>query len=425
MFELTEPEKVGLSSDRLRRISEWMQQQVNTRRLPGVSVLVHRRGRTAFFDATGFRDVEAEKPVEEDTIFRIYSMTKPVTSVAAMMLFEEGRFQLDDPLAKFIPEFEKMQVWAGGTPEDPIFEPARELIRIRHLFTHTSGLTYGFMMATPVDALYRKHRIGFPGKGTLEEMTARLAQMPLLCNPGTEWNYGVSTDVLGRLVEVLSGQSLDRFFEERIFAPLGMKDTAFQVPEEKIERFSALYEPPEGEGRPVLPVDVDPSRVPSETKPGLKLLEPVVGNRFTRPAMPSGGGGLTSTTADYLRFCRMLMNKGELDGERLLGRKTVEFMTINHLPDNRDMAAMGQPRFSEAPYDGVGFGLGFSVVIDPAKSQALCSAGEYAWGGAASTGFWIDPAEEMIVILMTQLMPSSAYPLRRQLRSLTYQATID
>lgn len=422
-FEPVSPESVGLASTRLARISHWMQHQVDAQRLPGLSVLVHRRGEVAFFDATGMMDVEAVKPVTADTIFRIYSMTKPITSVAAMMLFEEGRFHLDDPIAKFMPEFERMQVLIGGDAANPRLEPARELITVRQLLTHTSGLTYNFMFDSPVDELYRQHKIAFPGgKVPLEELVKRLARLPLVAHPGTRWSYGVSTDVLGRLVEVLSGQTLDAFFAERIFAPLGMRDTAFQVGEDKLDRFAAMYGPPDSSGMAAQP-QREPNEMRVEPAPGLKLLDPARGT-FAKPQIVlSGGGGLTSTTADYLRFCRMLRNKGELDGERLLGRKTVEFMTTNHLPG--DMASMGQSRFSEAPMEGLGFGLGFSVVLDPAKSQTIGSVGEYAWGGAASTGFWIDPAEDLIVILMTQLMPSSTWPLRRDLHTLVHQAIVD
>ena len=419
VLELVAPELVGMSPTRLKRIGDWMQRYVDERRLPGVSVLVNRRGSNAYFDMVGLRDIESAKPLEEDTIFRIYSMTKPITSVAVMMLYEQGCFQLDDPLEKFLPEFSDMQVLIGGDAEAPELEPARSPITIRHLLTHTSGLTYDFMQATPVDALYRKHKITFDNRrSTLAELTARAARMPLLFHPGSAWSYGISTDVLGRLVEVLSGQPLDQFFEEHILQPLGMVDTAFSVSEDKVERLAVMYGPPGGRGLG------DVNAAGQRPEPGLDVLDRAAGGRFARPpGVLSGGGGLTSTVADYLRFCQMLVNKGKLDGVRLLGRKTVEYMTCNHLPG--DMADMGQAVFSEASMAGVGFGLGFSVVLDPAKSQTIGSVGEYAWGGAASTGFWIDPQEELIVILMTQLMPSSTYPLRRELHSLVYQALVD
>lgn len=425
MFDLVSPESVGLHSPQLDRISDWMRRQIERDWLPGMSVLIHRRGETAFFDAAGLMDVEAGKPLAADTIFRIYSMTKPVTSVAVMMLYEEGRFQLDDPLAKFLPVFANMQVLTGGDAAKPELEPARELITIRHLLTHTAGLTYHFMMDSPVDALYRDHGIQFTsGDASLATVVDRLAALPLLAHPGSAWNYSVATDVLGRLVEVISGLPFDRFLEERIFKPLGMVDTAFSVPADKLDRFAALYAPAPGTAIQVPRTGPKPGVIYAEPQGGLQLMDPPKGG-FARPcALPGGGGGLTSTMADYLRFCRMLLNKGELDGVRLLGRKTVEFMTMNHLPGT--LADMGQPRFfNEADGAGMGFGLGFSVVLNPARAQTQGSTGEYFWHGMANTQFWIDPAEELIVIQMAQLMPTSVLPLRRQLRSLVYPALLD
>lgn len=423
MFDEISPGAAGLSCERLSRISTWMHRQVELQRLPGLSVLVQRRGQVGFFEAAGLRDVAAGLPLTAETIFRIYSMTKPVTSVAVMLLYEEGLFQLDDPLAKFLPAFERMQVLTGGDAASPQLEPARELITIRQLLTHTAGLTYGFMHASPVDALYRKHKISFPGgKGRLEDVVDRLATLPLLFHPGSFWSYSVATDVLGRLVEVLAGQPFDRFLAERIFQPLGMVDTGFTVPADQLDRFAALYGPPGSQGMGLQSARAANELRP-EPKPGLELLDPPNG-AFAKPAQVfSGGGGLVSTMSDYLRFCRMLLNKGALEGVRLLGPRTVEFMTMNHLAG--DMAAMGQSRFSEAPMAGVGFGLGFSIMLSPAQAQTIGSIGEYAWGGAASTGFWIDPLEDMIVILMTQLMPSSTWPLRRELHSLVHQAIVD
>ncbi|NLO81336.1 MAG: beta-lactamase family protein [Xanthomonadaceae bacterium] len=423
MLEDISPEAAGLCRKRLQRITRWMERQVELQRLPGISVLVQRHGRIGYFEAVGQRDVEAGLPLTADTMFRIYSMTKPITSVALMTLYEEGLFQLDDPLAKFLPAFERMQVLTGGDADNPQLEPARELITIRQLLTHTAGLTYGFMHATPVDALYRKHKIVFPGaKDPLAAIVDRLATLPLLAHPGNIWSYSVATDVLGRLIEVISGQPFDRFLHQRIFEPLGMVDTGFHVPPEKLDRFAVLYGPPGSEGMGLQPTRA-PNELRPEPQPGLKLLDPRDGTFAKPPVAPSGGGGLVSTMSDYLRFCRMLLNKGELDGERLLGPRTVDFMTANHLPG--DMASMGQSRFSEAPMEGVGFGLGFSVMLSPARAQTIGSVGEYAWGGAASTGFWIDPLEDMIVILMTQLMPSSTWPLRRELHSLVHQAIVD
>jgi CubicO group peptidase (beta-lactamase class C family) len=399
------PEDVGLSSARLARLDDWMERYVDAGKLPGLMTVVARRGKIVDWRMRGLIDVEAGKPVAADAIYRIYSMTKPITSVAVMMLYERGLFQLDEPIARWLPTFAEPRVFVGGDAENPKTEPARQPITFRHLLTHTAGLTYGFLNATPVDAIYRANKVEFnPGRGSLAEMVDRLARMPLLCQPGAEWNYSNATDVLGRLVEAISGESLAEFFARRILEPLGMADTAFHVPEAKVGRFAALYGPKPGGG--------------------LELLDAPARSLYLKPPeTPSGGGGLVGTAADYMRFATMLRNKGELDGVRLLGRKTVEFMTTNHLPG--DMAAMGQPRFMEASYEGVGFGLGFAVMLDPAKAQIVGSPGEYTWGGAASTAFWVDPVEDVIVLLLTQLRPSSTYPIRRELRALTYQAIVD
>ena len=404
---LTCPESVGLCSQRLARIGPWMQGYVAKGKLPGALTLVARRGELAYFDLTGLANVEEGIPLKKDTIFRFYSMTKPITSVAMMMLYEEGRFQLNDPLSKFIPAFANPQVFTGGAVDDYQVEPARREITIRDLLTHTSGLTYSFMQSSPVDALYRREGLDAVDNdgADLRTFVARLAALPLLNHPGEEWNYSVSTDVLGHLVELISDQPLDNFFYQRIFAPLGMEDTGFWLPTEKADRLAANYQKSTPDG-------------------GFTLIDSPATSPYLAPrAFLSGGGGLLSSAQDYLRFTQMLLNRGEFRGKRLLGCKTVEFMTSNHLPD--DMAQMGQPVFSETSYDGIGFGLGFSVVLDPTKAQILCSPGTYAWGGMASTAFWIDPEEEIIVIFLTQLVPSSAYPLRNELRVLVNQAIID
>ncbi|MEJ1978244.1 MAG: serine hydrolase domain-containing protein [Acetobacteraceae bacterium] len=399
------PEDVGLSSARLKRVETWAQRLVDNGKLAGLSTMVARRGRVVHHACFGLSDLARGTPMAPDTIVRIYSMTKPLTSAAIMMLYEEGRFQLDDPITRFLPCFADMRVFAGGARGKIDTVPAARDITFRDLLTHTSGLTYGFMESTLVDAQYREHGVDFQAEGaTLAEVVERVAALPLLAQPGTEWNYSVATDVLGHLVAVVSGQSFDSFLQERVIGPLGMTDTSFHVPPEKLPRFAANYVRG-GDG-------------------SLALLDDPATSRYGAPrTLCSGGGGLVSTAADYMRFCQMMLNKGELDGVRLLGRKTVELMTANHL--GGDMADMGQPRFSESSYAGVGFGLGFSVMIDPAKAQILGTPGEYAWGGAASTAFWVDPAEEMAVILLTQLMPSSTYPIRRELRVLTYQAVTD
>jgi len=398
-------ETVGLSTKRLQRISDWADALVASKKLAGLTTVVARRGKIAHQHTTGVSDLARGTKMTPETIFRIYSMTKPLTSVAIMMLYEEGRFQLDDPISKFAPMFKTMRVASGGMRGKIDTVPANREITFRDLLTHTSGLTYGFMEATIVDALYRKVAIDFQtAKVSLKEMIERLAELPLIAQPGAEWNYSVATDVLGYLVQAISGQRFDDFLEERIIKPLGMSDTAFHVPADKVSRFACNYN-----------VEADGS---------LKLIDdPQKSHYTTKRDIVSGGGGLVSTAADYMRFAHMMLNKGELDGVRLLGRKTVELMTSNHL--RGDMADMGQPRFSESSYEGIGFGLGFSVTLDPAKAQILGSPGEYAWGGAASTAFWVDPAEEMVVLLLTQAMPSSAYPIRRELRVLSYQAVID
>lgn len=424
LVQTVSPEQAGLSSERLGRISRWMRDHVENERLAGTSVLINRGGENAWFDCAGTLELGSQRPLQDDSIFRIYSMTKPVTSVAAMMLYEQGAFQLDDPVARFLPEFRDMEVLVGGDADNPKCEPAHNLITMRHLLTHTSGLTYDFFMTSPVDALYHRHGITFAnGEVRLADMVERLAKIPLLFHPGSRWNYGVSTDLLGRMIEVISGEPLDEFFANHIFQPLGMTDTAFGVPEEKLERFSALYTSSTMTPPPLM--GPEPTQVLPEPKGGLKLFDPATGGRFQAPAfMFSGGGGLTSTITDYLRFCLMLRNDGELDGVRLLGRKTAEFMRMNHLPGT--LADMGSPRFNNGPMGtGLGFGLGFCVVLDPAEAQTMGSAGEYFWTGMANTQFWIDPEEDMIVIQMAQLLPSSLVPVRRELRSLVYQAVID
>ena len=395
------PEDVGLSSARLSRIDGWMDELVSSGRLPGLSVSVTRRGKLAYQRCTGLSDIARGTKMSSETMVRIYSMTKPLTTVAALMLYEEGRFQLDDPITRFLPYFAGQRVCVGGNAAKMETVPAVRDITFRDLMTHTSGLTYHFMFSTLVDAAYRAQGIDFQtSDDPLGTVVERLAKIPLLAQPGAEWNYSVATDVLGYLVQVISGQDFGEFMQERILGPLGMSDSSFVLPDAKLPRFAANY------------------------TPGLTLLDDPDTSRYRLPGkIRSGGGGLISTAGDYLRFAQMLLNKGALGDVRLLGRKTVELMTSNHL--RGDMADMGQPRFSESSYEGVGFGLGCSVTLNPAKAQLVGSAGEYAWGGAASTAWWNDPAEEMSVVLLTQLTPSSTYPVRRELRVLTYQAVVD
>src|SRR5580693_8214445 len=399
----------GLDPERLRRIDAHFARYVDDGRLPGWLITVSRHGRPVYVARYGSRDLDAGLPVTEDTVWRIYSMTKPITSAAAMMLYEEGRLALTDPVSAFIPSFADVRVYTGGSDQRQVTVPAVEPIRIWHLLTHTAGLAYGFHRVHPVDAMYRA--AGFewstPAGVDLAQACDIWAGLPLLFQPGAEWNYSVATDVLGRVIEVASGQRLDEFFAARILRPLGMTDTGFYAEEAQLPRLAALYTP--GSGGTAVRLDAlgDAARRP--------------------PTMLSGGGGLVSTAADYHRFTQMLLHRadspaGELDGTRLLSARTVGYMTRNHLPGGLDLETFGRPLYAESPFRGVGFGLGLAVVLDPVPGKVLCSAGELSWGGAASTTFWIDPAEELTVSFFTQLLPSSAYPIRSQLRQLVYQA---
>src|SRR3954464_4904334 len=403
-----EADEVGFAPDRLQRIDRHFAKYVDDGRLPGWLIVVSRGGNIAHLSTYGQRDIEADQPVQVDTLWRIFSMTKPITSVAAMMLYEEGAFELKDPVSKFIPSFADVKVYRSGSQVNPVLEPASEPMRIWHLLTHTSGLTYGFHYATPVDAMYRTAGFewGSPPGADLEECCDRWAALPLLFQPGSEWNYSVSTDVLGRVVEVASGQSLDEFFAERIFGPLGMTDTAFFAAPARHHRLAALYAP-----------DPQSGRAARFDQMGEAARRP--------PDALSGGGGLVSTASDYLRFARMLLGRGELDGVRLLGPRTVAYMTANHLPGGRDLEAFGRPLFAETTFEGVGFGLGFSVVQDPIAGKSPSSPGEFGWGGAASTAFWVDAVERLTVLFFTQLLPSSTHPLRPQLHQLVHQALVD
>ena len=403
-----EPAEVGFDAARLARIDGHFARYVDDGRLPGWLVLVARGGRVVHLATYGQRDKEAALPVELDTLFRIYSMTKPVTSVAAMMLYEEGAFELKDPVSRFVPAFAEARVYRSGSALNAATEPVTEPMRIWHLLTHTSGLTYGFHHAHPVDAMYRAagYEWGAPPGVDLAGACEAWASLPLLFQPGREWNYSVSTDVLGRVVEVVSGMTLDRFFAERIFAPLGMTDTAFWVEPDDHDRLAALYVP------------APPSRQAVRMDAMGDLAR-------SRPTLLSGGGGLVSTAADYHRFMSVLLGGGLLDGVRLLGTRTVRYMTRNHLPGGVDLEAFGRPLFAETTFEGVGFGLGFSVVQDEVANKVLSTAGEFAWGGAASTAFWVDPGEQVSALFMTQLLPSSTHPIRSQLKQLVYQALVD
>lgn len=400
-------EDLGFSTERLARLDAVLHGFVDDGSLPGVQIVISRRGQVAHHDCYGSADLEAGRDVQADTIYRIYSMTKPVTSVALMMLFEEGRFLLSDPISRWLPEFAEMEVWVGGSAEHPETRPLTTPITVHHVLTHTAGLTYGFQYQHPVDHLYRGLHLGdfTPETYDLSEGMELLASLPLQFEPGTQWNYSMATDVCGALVERMSGQTLDEFFRSRIFEPLGMVDTGFASPEADLDRCSTLY----------------------VNLPGMEAkaaLAPPASMTAT-PRFLSGGGGLVSTSSDYLRFAHMLLRGGELDGARLLSPRTLRMMTLNHLPDGKTLNEMGQATFSEVAMAGTGFGLGFSVLVDQAAARSVGSPGLYSWGGAASTFFWVDPAEEVVAVFLTQLLPSDRYPLRPLLANGVYQALVD
>jgi CubicO group peptidase (beta-lactamase class C family) len=411
---MAKPESVGLSSARLHKLDQVMKSRyVDGGDLPGLITMVYRKGELVHTGVSGHMDLERDKPMREDALFRIYSMTKPITAVALMMLVEEGLIGLDDAVSAYIPSWKRMGVYASGMPTllanaPPSFitTPAERPMKVVDLVTHTSGLTYGFMMRTSVDAAYRKAKINdFQTPGGLEEMMEQLSHIPLEFSPGAAWNYSVAIDVMGYLVQKLSGQSFGEFLHSRLFKPLGMVDTAFYCPPEKIDRFTSCYQPKRGGGLQVQ----DDAQKSTYAKP---------------PALESGGGGLVSTAHDYLRFCRMMLNGGSLGGVQILSPKTVELFSLNHLPDNRELASMAPPgAFSEAGYSGIGFSIGCGVNINVAKTRLPGTLGEYFWGGAASTAFWIDPKEDLTVVFMTQVMGTDArLTLRRDLRTLVYSA---
>jgi CubicO group peptidase (beta-lactamase class C family) len=405
---MSKARSAGLSTARLKRIDAFIEKRyLDSGRFPGAITLVARHGEVAHLSVQGAADVARGLPLKEDAIFRIYSMTKPITSVAFMMLVEEGAVALDDLVETFIPAWRDMGVFVAGGPGAFQTRPPARPMQIVDLLRHTSGLTYGFQTRTNVDAAYRKLEIdNARGKHSLAQMISALAKLPLEFSPGEAWNYSVSTDVLGYLIEVISGMKFEDFVRTRITDPLGMADTAFSVPAEKAGRLTCCYNRNEA-GDMTLQDD-------APTSPYLKA-----------PTLAAGGGGLVSTASDYLKFCRMLLAGGQAGGRRFLSRKTIELMCANHLPGGQDLTQLSRSMFSEETNAGVGFGLGFAVLMDPAKALLPGSAGQYYWGGAASTAFWIDPAEDLIVIFLTQLLPSTAWPIRRQLRTLVYSAFDD
>ncbi|PHQ24315.1 serine hydrolase [Marinobacter guineae] len=404
---MMEPKQVaGLALDRLANIQGHLDRRyIQPGRLPGALTLVARRGEIAYVNAQGLMDVERNKPVRRDTVFRIYSMTKPITSIAMMQLYEQGRFLLDDPVHKYIPAWKNQRIYKSGVYPSFLTTPATRTMTIRDLLTHMSGLTYGFMNRTNVDAAYRDLKLDGSRSMTLETLVNQLAELPLEFSPGTAWNYSISTDVLGYLVQLLADKPFDEYLREHIFEPLAMSDTGFQVRDDQLDRFAACYQYQPGDQ---FKLQDDPQTSPFRHK----------------PQFVSGGGGLVSTIDDYFHFAQALCQGGEFRGRRIIGRKTLEFMRRNHLPDNQDLPGLSVGAFSETPYAGSGFGLGFSVKTDVAKSQINGSVGEYGWGGLASTNFFIDPVEELVVIFMTQLIPSSTYPIRQELRAIVNGALV-
>ena len=401
------PESVGMCGHRLARIGNHLRgAYIDPGKIAGSQTLIARRGRVCYFESEGLMDRERALPMADDAIFRIYSMSKPITSVALMMLWEKGLFALTDPVHRFIPEWRNLTVYKAG--RWPLYQtaPCKKAMSIRDLLTHMSGLTYGFMRAGAVDHGYRKVGVQVARPGyTLREMIEELAELPLEFEPGSAWNYSVATDVLGYLVEVISGQPFDVYLREQVFDPLGMPDTAFNIAPDKVHRFAACYQ--------------------RELDKSVVLADDPQASKFRDRSFFGGGGGLLSTTFDYYRFCQMLHNGGKLDDARLLGPRTVQFMLANHLPGAVDLAGIARGSFSETSYEGIGFGLGFASRLDPIRNATPASVGEYNWGGMAGTLFWIDPAEELIVIFMTQLMPSGTFNFRGQLQSIIYSAITD
>jgi CubicO group peptidase (beta-lactamase class C family) len=401
----THPRRAGFAPARLDRISEHLHRQyIEPGKIAGCQVAVARRNQLAYFRSFGYMDRERQRPMRDDAIFRIYSMTKPITSIALMQLYERGLFQLNDPVHRFIPSWRNQQVWVSGEGDSMQTRAPRDPVTMRHVLMHTAGLSYGWG-ETPVDRLYRSAGVVRNEGETLAGFVEKLGRMPLAFDPGSRWLYSYATDVCGRLVEVLSGQSLDAYFAEHIFKPLGMTDTAFSVAPDKLDRFAANYQ-----------------RQPDKS---LRLIDDPLASTYAHtPSMLSGGGGLTGTTADYLRFCDMLRQGGEHAGERIIGSRTLRLMTANHLPGGQALATIALGDFAETAYEGVGFGLGFAMSLSEVATGAL-GVGDYYWGGAASTIFWVDPQEDLVVVFMTQLMPSATFNFRGQLKNIIYAAIED
>ncbi len=399
----TGPGEAGLDAGALERLDRHFARRVDEGQLPGFLVAVARGGRVAHLTAYGARDVAAGLPVESDTLWRIYSMTKPVTTVGALMLVEEGRLSLDDPVGRHLPEFAGPRVYESGSGDEVRTRPASGPLLVRHLMTHMAGLTFAFYHAHPVDALYRAAGLEssvLPGSD-LARTTEVYASLPLQFDPGTQWNYSVASNVLGRIIEVVSGQPLDTYLAERVFRPLGMTDAGFRVTDEQAERLAELYGQSDGGG-----------------------LEPIAGLPLRgRPRFLSGSGGMVASAHDMHRFMEMLRRRGELDGVRLLAPGTVDLMTRNHLPGNADLRAFGsRPAHDEPGNDGVGFGLGVSVVIDPSRTRDPSARGSYGWSGVATTTFWVDPGRDLTVQFYTQVRPRSSHTVFRDLKRLVHEA---
>ncbi|MCP4357785.1 MAG: beta-lactamase family protein [Chloroflexi bacterium] len=411
------PKNIGMSTERLARIDTAVNKHIGPDKFAGAVTLVARRGQIVQQKSYGLMVRETNQPMQSDAIFRIYSMTKPIACVALMMLYEQGHFQLTDPVFKFIPAFSDLKVYVGGAGDDTQLEPLTEPVNIHHLLTHTAGLSYHFLEYGRVESLYRET---FTSEGwalPLAEFVDSLCQFPLAYKPGTAWRYSFAHDVVARLVEIMSGQPFDQFLYDNIFQPLGMDDTGFFVPKNKLDRFTAMYG-----SNSIDESDMTATKWYGSAMMGVnRLLASPLDSLESKPHnILRGGAGLVSTATDYLRFCQMMLNNGQLDGVRLLGRKTIELMTANHLPPNLLPYELG------GLYQlGMGYGLGVNTLMDLGQCQSVGSVGSYAWGGAANTTFWIDPQEEMIGILMAQFQPSGYHLLTPDFRVAVYQAIVD
>ena len=402
----------GLDAGRLERITDHIERNyIASQKIMGCQVAVARHGHLAYQKSFGSMDLERNKPMADDAIFRIYSMTKPITSIALMTLYEKGHFQLNDPISRYVPSWKNHRVWVSGEGEEMVTEAPKRPVSFRDVLSHTGGFTYGgglpgVGIQHPVDKIYRELKIRSSGTAdTMEGFLDKLAQVPLLYQPGERWMYSLSTDICGALVEIISGKPFAEYLQDEIFGPLGMNDTSFFVAPDKIDRFCANYQ-----------------RGPDKK---LKLIDDPATSDFTKdPAFKSGGGGLTGTIADYMKFCEMLRRGGELDGHRVIGPRTLAMMHMNHLAGGKDLTQLAIGSFSETSNEGVGFGLGFASTMDEVSTGSL-GVGDYYWGGAASTIFLVDPKEDLTMVFMTQLMPSGTFNFRGQLKSLIYSAIVD